>query len=49
VVLGVPSCTGKDKGHLSFKGREIVYVDFELVLQLELLIGKGKVSSICKQ
>jgi hypothetical protein len=48
VVLGVFTCTGKDKGHLSLEGRKMVCVDFKLVLQLELLISEGRVSSICK-
>jgi len=49
VGLSVSTCTAKDEGHLRLKGREVVCIDFKLVLQLELLIGEGRVSSICEK
>ena len=46
--LYVPTGTAEDIGHFSLGSREVVYIDFKLVLQLKLLIVKYRVSSICK-
>ena len=46
--LGVPTGTAKDVGHFSLSSREVVYIDFELVLQLKLPIVKHRVSSVRK-
>jgi len=47
--LCVPAGTAKDVGHFSLSSREVVYINFELILQLKLLIVKHRVSSVCKQ
>jgi len=47
--LYVPTGTAKDVGHFSLSSREVVYIDFELVLQLKLPIVKYRVSSVRKQ
>jgi len=47
--LCVPTSTAKDVGHFSLGSREVVRIDFKLVLQLNLLIVECRVSSVCKQ
>jgi len=47
--LYVPASTAEDIGHFSLGSREVVYINFKLVLQLNLLIVKYRVSSVCKQ
>jgi len=47
--LCVPASTAKDVGHFSLGSREVVYINFKLILQLKLLIIKYRVSSVCKQ
>jgi len=49
VHLYVPISAAKDKGHFSLGSREVVRINFKLVLQLKLLIVKCRVSSVCKQ
>ena len=46
--LYIPTSTAKDIGHLSLSSREVVYINFKLILQLKLLIIKYRVSSVCK-
>ena len=38
----------EDIGYLGLGIREIVYINFEFIPQLKLLIIKGKISSVCK-
>jgi len=47
--LYVPASTAKNIGYFSLGSREVVCIDFKLVLQLKLLIIKYRVSSVCKQ
>jgi len=47
--LYVPTSTAEDVGHFSLGSREVVRIDFKLVLQLNLPIVKYRVSSVCKQ
>jgi hypothetical protein len=47
--LYVSAGTAEDVGHFSLSSREVVRIDFELVLQLKLLIVKCRVGSVCKQ
>jgi len=47
--LCVSTSTAEDIGHFSLGSREVVHINFKLVLQLKLLIIKYRVSSICKQ
>jgi len=47
--LCVPTSTAKDVGYFSLSSREVVYIDFKLVLQLKLPIVKYRVSSVRKQ
>jgi len=47
--LCVPTSTAKDVGHFSLSSREVVHINFELILQLKLLIIKRRVSSVHKQ
>jgi len=47
--LYVPTSTAKDVGHFSIGSREVVRINFKLVLQLKLLIIKYRVSSVYKQ
>jgi len=47
--LYVPTSTAKDIGHFSLGSREVVHINFKLILQLKLLIIKYRVSSVCKQ
>jgi len=47
--LYVPTSTAKDIGHFSLGSREVVRINFKLILQLKLLIIKYRVSSVCKQ
>ena len=46
--LYIPTSTAKDIGHFSLGSREVVRINFKLVLQLKLLIIKYRVSSIYK-
>jgi len=46
--LCVPAGTAKDVGHFSLSSREVVCINFKLVLQLKLPIIKRRVSSVCK-
>jgi len=46
--LCVPTSTAEDIGHFSLGSREVVCINFKLILQLRLLIIKYKVSSVCK-
>jgi len=46
--LCVPTGTAKDVGHFSLSSREVVYINFKLVLQLKLPIVKYRVSSVRK-
>jgi len=48
VRLGVPTSMAKDIGHSGSRGRKVVYINFKLVLKLELLVIKGRISSIYK-
>jgi len=47
--LCVPTSTAKDVGHFSLGSREVVRINFKLVLQLKLPIVKYRVSSVYKQ
>jgi len=47
--LYIPTSAAKDIGHFSLGSREVVYINFKLILQLKLLIIKYRVSSIYKQ
>jgi len=47
--LCVPASTAEDVGYFSLGSREVVYINFKLVLQLKLPIVKYRVSSVCKQ
>jgi len=47
--LYVPTSTAKDVGHFSLGSREVVYINFKLILQLKLPIVKYRVSSVYKQ
>jgi len=47
--LYIPASTAKDVGHFSLNGREVVCINFKLVLQLKLPIVKYRVSSVYKQ
>jgi len=47
--LYVPASTAEDISHFSLGSREIVRINFKLVLQLKLPIIKYRVSSVCKQ
>jgi len=47
--LCVPASTAEDVGHFSLDSREVVRINFKLVLQLKLLIVECRVSSVCKQ
>lgn len=40
--------TAKDIGYFSLSNREVVYINFKLILQLKLLIIKYRVGSIYK-
>jgi len=46
--LYVPASTAKDVDHFSLGSREVVYINFKLVLQLKLPIVKYRVSSVYK-
>jgi len=48
VRLYVPAGTAKDIGYFSLSNREVVYIDFKLILQLKLLIIKYRVGFIYK-
>ena len=47
--LGVSANIAKDIGHFGLGIREVVYINFKLILQLKLLIVKYRVSSVYKQ
>jgi len=47
--LCVPISTAKDVGHFSLGSREVVRINFKLILQLKLPIIKYRVSSVYKQ
>jgi len=47
--LYVPTGTAEDVGYFSLSSREVVCINFELVLQLKLPIVKHRVSSVRKQ
>jgi len=47
--LYIPTSTAEDVSHFSLGRREVVYINFKLVLQLKLLIIKYRVSSVYKQ
>jgi len=47
--LCVPTSTAENVGHFSLGSREVVRINFKLVLQLKLPIVKYRVSSVCKQ
>jgi len=47
--LYIPASTAKDISHFSSGSREVVHINFKLVLQLKLPIVKYRVSSVCKQ
>jgi len=46
--LYVSASTAKDIGYLSLSSREVVCINFKLILQLKLLVIKYRVSSVCK-
>jgi len=46
--LCVPAGTAEDVGYFSLSSREVVCINFKLILQLKLLIVKCRVSSVCK-
>jgi len=48
VRLCVSTGTAKDVGYLSLSSREVVRINFKLVLQLKLLVIKYRVSSVYK-
>jgi len=47
--LYIPASTAEDVGHFSLGNREVIYINFKLILQLKLLIVKYRVSSVYKQ
>jgi len=47
--LYVPTGTTEDVGHFSLGSREVVRINFKLILQLKLPIVEYRVSSIYKQ
>jgi len=47
--LYIPISTAEDVGYFSLGSREVVRINFKLVLQLKLLIIKYRVSSVYKQ
>jgi len=47
--LCIPTSTAEDVGHFSLGSREVVRINFKLILQLKLPIVKYRVSSIYKQ
>ena len=49
MCLGVSTNIAKDIGHLGLGVREVVYINFKLILQLKLPIIKGRISSVYKQ
>jgi len=48
VRLCVSTGTAEDVGHFSLSSGEVVCINFELVLQLKLLVIEYRVSSVCK-
>jgi len=46
--LYVPTSTAKNIGHFSLGSREVVHINFKLILQLKLPIIKYRVSSVYK-
>jgi len=49
VRLYVPTGTAEDVSHFSPSSREVVRINFKLILQLKLLIIKYRVGSVYKQ
>jgi len=49
VRLCVPTSAAKDVGYFTLSSREVVCINFKLILQLKLLIVKYRVSSVYKQ
>ncbi len=49
MYLGVSISAAKNIGHFGSGIREVVCINFKLVLQLKLLIVKYRVGSVCKQ
>jgi len=47
--LCVPTSTAKDVSYFSLGSKEVVRINFKLVLQLKLPIVEYRVSSVCKQ
>jgi len=47
--LYVPTSTAENVGYFSLGSREVVRINFKLILQLKLLIVKYRVSSVYKQ
>ena len=47
--LYIPASTAEDIGHFSLGSREVVRINFKLILQLKLPIIKCRVSSTYKQ
>ena len=47
--LGVSTGAAKDVGHSGLVVREVVFINFKLVLQLKFPIVKYRVSSVYKQ
>jgi len=48
VRLYISAGTAEDVGHLSLSSREVVRINFKLILQLKLPVIKYRVSSVCK-
>jgi len=49
MYLYIPTSMAKDVGHFSLSSREVVRINFKLILQLKLPIIKHRVSSVRKQ
>jgi len=49
VRLYIPAGTAENIGYFSLSGREVVRINFKLILQLKLPIIKYRVSSVYKQ
>ena len=49
MCLGVSTSMAEDIGHSGSGIREVVGIDFKLVLQLKLPIVEYRVSPVCKQ
>ena len=46
--LGVSANIAEDIGYLSLVIREVIFINFKLILQLKLLIIKYRVGPVCK-